>query len=202
MKNAEASRKSLTTSWQNPTTCFRQIGALMKSGKTEEGMPSNRKPMNWKERSKELNQTLTTTEEELKEILVRIPNLPHASVPKGKGAQDNQVDHEEGIVPVSDENAIPHWDPPPNTTSLISSWATRLWRRLPPFYKGKGARLQRASSTSLLNRPYIQVTQNMKRRCSSTRIPATVQDSCRIKKDRCITCRSTISCDPARPKCL
>ncbi|MBO7523626.1 MAG: serine--tRNA ligase, partial [Bacteroidales bacterium] len=81
---------------------------------------------------------------ELKSQLVLLPNLPHASVPRGFGAADNEVVRQCGVIPNLDENALPHWELIKKYDIIDFELGTKLTGAGFPVYKGKGAKLQRA----------------------------------------------------------
>ena len=57
-----------------------------------------------------INEKLLTAEKELQENLVKLPNLPHTSVPKGKTPEENEIVREGGNKVKLYEGATPHWD--------------------------------------------------------------------------------------------
>jgi seryl-tRNA synthetase len=122
----------------------KQIGLLFKEGKTEAASVLKARNSQIKEKTKELNQKLAETKDQLNEKLVEIPNLPHESVPPGKQASDNITVHEEGIIPKLPENAVPHWDLISKYDLIDFELGNKVTGAGFPFYKGKGARLQRA----------------------------------------------------------
>jgi seryl-tRNA synthetase len=122
----------------------KQIGLLFKEGKTEAASVLKARNSQIKEKTKELNQKLAETKDQLNEKLVEIPNLPHESVPPGKQASDNITVHEEGIIPQLPENAVPHWDLISKYDLIDFELGNKVTGAGFPFYKGKGARLQRA----------------------------------------------------------
>ena len=63
----------------------KQIGDLYKQGKKEEADKAKLSSVELKEASKELADVLADSEQKLHALLVQIPNLPHTSVPEGKG---------------------------------------------------------------------------------------------------------------------
>jgi seryl-tRNA synthetase len=65
-------------------------------------------------------------------------------VPPGKQASDNITVHEEGIIPKLPENAVPHWDLISKYDLIDFELGNKVTGAGFPFYKGKGARLQRA----------------------------------------------------------
>jgi seryl-tRNA synthetase len=77
-------------------------------------------------------------------MLIRVPNLPHYSVPAGKSAEDNEIVHREGDIPELPENAVSHWDLATRYDIIDFALGTKITGAGFPVYKGKGARLQRA----------------------------------------------------------
>lgn len=122
----------------------REIGKLYQSGNAVEADQLKIKNTELKEKAKLLADQLTIVKQSLLDKLVEIPNLPHNSVPPGRGAAENLNVFEEAVMPQLPTNAKPHWD-------LISQYdladfdlGNKVTGAGFPFYKGKGARLQRA----------------------------------------------------------
>jgi seryl-tRNA synthetase len=59
---------------------------------------------------KTLDDELKTVEEEFNNLLMTIPNLPHATTPVGKSEDDNVVVRSWGVPPVFDFPVKAHWD--------------------------------------------------------------------------------------------
>ena len=97
-----------------------------------------------KETAKQTEATLKECEVKIENILVTIPNLPHESVPEGKGAEDNVVDRSGGEMPLLHKNAVPHWDLAKKYNLIDFELGVKITGAGFPVYKGKGARLQRA----------------------------------------------------------
>src|SRR5690606_17834515 len=76
--------------------------------------------------------------------LVLLPNLPHTSVPKGFGAEDNEVVLENGAKPNLGSGALPHWELAAKYDIIDFELGVKVTGAGFPVYKGKGARLQRA----------------------------------------------------------
>src|SRR5690606_9169164 len=91
-------------------------------------------------------------EADLYEKLVLLPNLPHHSVPKGVGAEDNEVVLEYGHRPELPEDALPHWELAAKYDIIDFELGTKVSGAGFPVYKGKGARLQRAMINFFLDR--------------------------------------------------
>jgi seryl-tRNA synthetase len=122
----------------------KQVGDLFKSGKSAEANDLKNKSVALKETTKELQDKLNDAEEELKQMLYQVPNLPHSSVPKGKTPEDNVTVHSEGEIPSLSENALPHWELAKKYDIIDFELGVKITGAGFPLFKGKGARLQRA----------------------------------------------------------
>ena len=122
----------------------KEIGILYKSGKVEEANAKKAETADLKENSQELSQVLSSTENELKELLVQIPNIPHKSVPVGNSEEDNKIVSQEGDIPDLGEHAKPHWELVAEKNIIDFELGVKITGAGFPVYRGKGARLQRA----------------------------------------------------------
>ncbi|MFZ4564800.1 MAG: aminoacyl--tRNA ligase-related protein, partial [Bacteroidales bacterium] len=122
----------------------KEIGILFKSGKTAEANLLKDQTGELKNHGKELDLLLESIKKELDEILVRVPNLPHPSVPRGKTPEDNLVVMQEGEIKPVDPTAVPHWDLTTKYDIIDFITGNKITGAGFPVYKGKGARLQRA----------------------------------------------------------
>lgn len=122
----------------------KEIGMLFKQGKQEEANTAKEKTAELKEAVRELTEKQASYEQQLNELLVQIPNLPHDSVPAGKHAEDNVIERSGGVVPQLPEGALPHWDLAKKYDLIDFELGVKISGAGFPVYKGKGARLQRA----------------------------------------------------------
>lgn len=122
----------------------KSIGQLMKEGKKEEAEAARAKVAEMKEGNKVLEETKTNAEQEIQNILVQIPNLPHESVPNGKVAEDNIIERTGGVIPELPEDALPHWDLAKKYDLIDFELGVKITGAGFPVYKGYGCRLQRA----------------------------------------------------------
>jgi len=122
----------------------KQIGALMKEGRKDEAEAAKSQIASMKEKQKQLSESLATAEAEMKTEIIRLPNLPHSSVPPGKSAEDNVTVRSGGDVPLLHEGAQPHWDLIKKYDIIDFDLGIKLTGAGFPVYKGKGAKLQRA----------------------------------------------------------
>ena len=129
----------------------KQIGMLFKEGKIEEANKAKEKTGTLKAKSKELGEQLAKLEEELNELIVQLPNLPHESVPAGKSDEDNEKIKEGGTIPELKEK-LPHWDLAKKYDLIDFELGNKITGAGFPVYKGKGARLQRALISYFLDK--------------------------------------------------
>jgi seryl-tRNA synthetase len=122
----------------------KEIGNLFKEGKRDQAEEVRKKSTELKSHVKDLEQVLQQIEKSLNEKLVELPNLPHKSVKAGKSENDNEIVYEEGEIPVLAENALPHWELATKYDIIDFDLGSKVTGAGFPFYKGKGARLQRA----------------------------------------------------------
>jgi seryl-tRNA synthetase len=122
----------------------KEIGVLFKSGNTAEVNQLKEKNAHLKEVVKTQGEELASIEKQLNSLLVQLPNLPHISVPNGKGADDNKEIRSGGKKPGLSANAVPHWDLAKKYDIIDFELGNKLTGSGFPVYKGKGAKLQRA----------------------------------------------------------
>jgi seryl-tRNA synthetase len=129
----------------------KEIGTLMKAGNKEEAEVARQKTFALKEEIKILSEKIGPIDNDLKTEIVRLPNLPHESVPAGHGADDNEIVRSGGVLPVVTDTALPHWDLIKKYDIIDFELGIKLTGAGFPVYKGKGAKLQRALITFFLD---------------------------------------------------
>ena len=122
----------------------REIGQLMAAGKKDLAEEKKREVGNLKSLLQPISEKLSGIEENLRSELIKIPNLPHASVPKGKTPEENEVVREGGEKPLLGKEAVPHWDLAKKYDLINFELGNKVTGSGFPFYKSKGAKLQRA----------------------------------------------------------
>jgi seryl-tRNA synthetase len=122
----------------------KEIGSLMKDGKKNEAEAAKEKTYSLKEEIRTLSEKLIPIDNDLRSEIVKLPNLPHDSVPPGFGADDNVKVKEGGKMPVVPDTALPHWDLIKKYDIIDFELGIKLTGAGFPVYKGKGAKLQRA----------------------------------------------------------
>lgn len=94
---------------------------------------------------------LATVEEELNYVLMRIPNIPHDSVPQGDSEDDNVEIRTWGDKPTFDFESKPHWEIGTDLQLLDFERAAKVTGSRFVFYRGLGARLERALINFMLD---------------------------------------------------
>lgn len=122
----------------------KDIGALFKDGKQAEANAAKQRASDLKEKSNELSGQMQRIEAELQEKLYQLPNTPHASVPHGKSAEDNEVVRESGAIPELGNYSLPHWELAKKYSLIDFELGVKVTGAGFPVYRGQGARLQRA----------------------------------------------------------
>ncbi len=137
-------QKELDTFLNEANQLAKQVGELMKAGKKSEADDLKNKSVALKESSKQLGEELTKLEKQQHDLLIQLPNIPSEKVPRGKTPEENEVTHEEGIIPTLAADAKPHWELTTKYDIIDFELGVKLAGAGFPVYKGKGARLQRA----------------------------------------------------------
>jgi seryl-tRNA synthetase len=100
---------------------------------------------------KELEKQQGQCDEQVHQLLLQLPNIPHASVPVGKTEADNPVVKVQGDVPVFDFEPEPHWTIGNRLKILDFDRAAKITGARFPLYFGAGARLERALISFMLD---------------------------------------------------
>ncbi len=119
-----------------------EVARLKKAGENADAIIAEMKQV--ADRIKELDDEIRDIEEKLDELLLRIPNIPHESVPVGASDEDNVVIRTWGEKPQFDYEPLPHWEIAANLDILDFERAAKVTGSRFVFYKGLGARLERA----------------------------------------------------------
>jgi seryl-tRNA synthetase len=122
----------------------KNIGQLIASGAKHEADALKTEVAAGKEKAKAIAQKLAELENELAEHLVKLPNLPHESVPEGKTPEENQVVRTGGTLPDLTAQKLPHWELTEKYRLVDFELGNKITGSGFPVYMGQGARLQRA----------------------------------------------------------
>ena len=134
----------------------KEIGGLMKAGKKDEAEKVKLRTADIKSQIKTLESDYDGFEQELKELLYTIPNIPYTDVPTGTSAEDNEVVLQHGAIPSLYEGNQPHWELIKKYDIIDFELGVKITGAGFPVYKGKGARLQRALINFFLDEAFKQ----------------------------------------------
>ena len=122
----------------------KKIGELYKTGNVKDADTLKKESVIIKEDTKLLQTQQYNLENEIQDILIQIPNVPHHSVPSGGTDKDNIVIKESGFIPDLIEEAKPHWELLDEYKLVDFDLGTKITGSGFPVYFGQGAKLQRA----------------------------------------------------------
>jgi seryl-tRNA synthetase len=126
-----------------------EIAKLKKSGQDASALIAETK--NLREQVEELGKAAEEYETRLRQVLVGIPNIPHASVPVGKSADDNVEVRRWGTPPQFDFTPKPHWEIGEQLGVLDLERAAKISGARFAVYWDMGARLERALANFMLD---------------------------------------------------
>jgi seryl-tRNA synthetase len=126
-----------------------QVAAMKKSGQDASQIIAETKDM--RVQIQELEAAAQEYDTRLSEVLVGIPNMPHESVPIGKGAEDNVEVCRWGTAPKFDFTPKPHWELGEQLGILDLERAVKLSGARFAVYWDAGARLERALANFMLD---------------------------------------------------
>ncbi|SFL74977.1 seryl-tRNA synthetase [Gracilibacillus orientalis] len=120
----------------------KQISLLKKEKKNADDMIVEMREVG--DRIKTIDQELRQVEEDLEKLMLSIPNIPHESTPVGDSEEDNLEVRKWGEVPNFNFEGKAHWDIATKLDILDFERAAKVTGSRFVFYKGLGARLERA----------------------------------------------------------
>ena len=123
-------------------TVSKQIGAMKKAGQDTDAISAEMREVGNK--ISELDGQLRDIETELRDILLHIPNMPKDDVPIGKDDSENPEIRRWGEPRKFDFEPKAHWDIGEDLDILDAERAGKVTGARFTFYKGLGARLERA----------------------------------------------------------
>ncbi|MGB9691400.1 MAG: serine--tRNA ligase [Candidatus Sumerlaeaceae bacterium] len=118
-----------------------EIGKRLKAGQDAEALKQRVRQIG--DEIKALDEEAEDLEEELRNLLLRVPNLPHESVPVGKDESENRVVREWGEKPSFHFTPLPHWEIGEKLGFIDFARGAKLSGSGFPVYAGAGAKLQR-----------------------------------------------------------
>ena len=127
----------------------KEIGRLQKEGLDAEGQKSEMRQLG--DEIKRFDDEVAVLDDELRLILTSIPNIPHASVPVGRSAEDNQEVRRWGEPPRFSFEPRAHWDIGESLGILDLPRAAKITGARFAVYWDLGAKLERALANFMLD---------------------------------------------------
>ena len=170
----------------------KDVGRLRSQGQTDEAEARMAESRELGEREKRLAAEADRLGDEIRALLLRVPNTPSADAPDGAGEQDNVVLRTEGYDPAAygDHQRVPHWDIGEALGLLDIARATKISGSMFVMYRGWGARLLRAMVQLSLDRnadayeevrpPTLVLTDTM---VSTGHLPKFADDAYHVERD-------------------
>ena len=129
----------------------KEIGNHMAKGEKEQAESIKQNVGAWKLALEPLKIEMAEVELALQNLVVQLPNLPHALVPKGKTPEENEVMKEAGSTPILPAAAMAHWDLIKKYNLVDFETGAKITGSGFPLYIGKGAKFQRALTQYFLD---------------------------------------------------
>jgi len=152
-REIDAERRALITAAEklkaDRNKASEEIAKLKKAGQDASGILARMKSVS--DEIQRDDARISELDERLKQFLLTIPNIPHASVPVGKGAADNVEVRRWGAPPKFDFAPRPHWEIGEGAGILDFAAAAKIAGARFAVYKGLGARLERALANFFLD---------------------------------------------------
>lgn len=130
-------------------TVSKEIPKLKKAGEDVSSIMNEMKELS--KRIKEMDGNLKKVEEELKTRLLAIPNIPNPEVPIGDSDEDNVEIRKWGQPREFDFKFKAHWDVGTDLNILDFETAAKVTGARFTFYRGLGAKLERALISFMLD---------------------------------------------------
>ena len=127
----------------------KEIPVMKKEGKDTTELMKEMKELSSK--IKELDANVSEVEKELNEYMLTIPNIPNPTVPMGDTDEDNVEIRKWGEPTAFDFEPKPHWEIGTELGIIDPETAAKVSGSRFTFYKGQGARLERAITNFFLD---------------------------------------------------
>jgi seryl-tRNA synthetase len=158
----------------------KKIGDMYKSGQREQADLRKPEVAQLKDTAKQAEIQLVEVENDLKQALYTVPNVPHENVVFGQSAEENVETFVWGEKPHLYEGKKAHWDLIEEYDLIDFELGNKITGAGFPVYKGKGAKLQRAL-----------VIENFNLLSWSMKLVVTVLDNFQTKKAKCTILQQT-----------
>jgi seryl-tRNA synthetase len=152
-REIDAERRALITATERlkaeRNKASEEIASAKKTGQNAGTLLARMKQVS--EEIKQADERIAKLDAQLRDFMLTVPNIPHSSVPVGRGAADNVEVRRWGAAPKFDFAPRPHWEVGERAGILDLPAATKIAGARFALYKGLGARLERALANFMLD---------------------------------------------------
>lgn len=129
---------------QHSNVVSKEIGVLIGRGKKDEAEQKKHEVAANKQLIAEMEDKKRQLEAQQRDLLVKLPNMPDKSVPRGRTPQENEIVRQGGPEPKVNTQLKPHWEVAKQYQLIDFELGVKITGAGFPVYLGKGAQLQRA----------------------------------------------------------
>ncbi|MEY4227557.1 MAG: seryl-tRNA synthetase [Actinomycetota bacterium] len=124
----------------------KQVGGLRKAGKNDEAEAVMNESRALGETERQLQVDFDDLQAQLRDVMLRIPNIPHVDAPNGASDADNPVIKGPVNMPATfgEHQRVPHWETATALGILDNERATKIAGAMFTMQRGLGATLARA----------------------------------------------------------
>lgn len=170
----------------------REVGTLRRNGRADEAEALQTESRAFGEQEAALDAQVEAAQAEIRDALLRLPNLPADDCPDGGGPDDNVEVRRVGFDPSSyaDHQRVAHWDIGTELGILDLGRAVKLSGSMFTMFRGQGATLARALCQAALDRnsdafeeirpPTVVLTDTM---VSTGHLPKFEEDAYHLERD-------------------
>jgi seryl-tRNA synthetase len=152
-REIDAQRRSIITSTERlkaeRNKANEEIARSKKAGQYASAILARMKQVS--EEVKQSDERITQLDEKLRAFLLMVPNIPHSSVPVGKGTEGNIEVRRWGAPPKFDFTPQPHWEIGERNGILNLEAGVKMAAARFAVYMGLGARLERSIANFFLD---------------------------------------------------
>ena len=135
-------------------TISKEVGALRRDGRTDEAEKLQSESRELGDQEGDLDRSVDAVADELRDLLLRIPNIPAADAPDGASEDDNPVLRTVGYDPdgYGEHQRVPHWEIGTELGILDLERAVKISGSMFTMFRKQGATLARALCQLALDR--------------------------------------------------
>ena len=128
----------------NLNTISKEVGKLFSSGERNQAEVLKNQSVELKKQEATQKTRVEELQNQLSKAIMALPNILRPEVPSGNDAEENELIFESGSSPTRESAPKAHWDLAKEYQLIVFELGVKVTGAGFPFYRGKGAKLQRA----------------------------------------------------------